>query len=328
MPSLLLCDYPTDTRSLCRELAIPDDCIRCHRGREPRSLSARVPYLLGACHEPWELDVCARLEPPGRMLTELCFDFGAPATLALSEIRQDLQRYGGYALTGLGSGAALYSSRISRFLEAMHEHQRNMLAYHRATRPGYVADTAAAAAAHSDLVRSGHELNRRFALELEAATNRLRPRQRTYTSDRRQMPELVRRARRAKQLDVRSPIEATQLVELARAAKYVGRGVVAVDLGMRVNRVHEQHEARGDWQRSAVTEAAGFVISGMAGVALTGAAVQTLNVIALATPAGWVLVLGGAALAGVITAGSILAGTGTEYVAGSIYDWTAERRKR
>ena len=119
---------------------------------------------------------------------------------------------------------------------------------------------------------------------------------------------------------MRSPIEATQLVELARAAKYVGRGVVAVDLGMRVNRLHEQHEARGDWQRSAVTEAAGFAASGMAGVALTGAALQTLNVIALATPAGWVLVLGGVALAGVITAGSILIGSGAESFTGWGYD--------
>ncbi len=54
--------------------------------------------------------------------------------------------------------------------------------YHRATHKGARNDTAAVTEARSNLVRSGSDLNRRLALELDASTRPLR--QRTLTSDR------------------------------------------------------------------------------------------------------------------------------------------------
>lgn len=326
MPSLLLCPRTTDVQSLSRDLGIPDDCIRCDRGLTPRDLSPRVPYLLGACHDLGELSVCSMLRPQGPMLTELCFDFGGPSTLALAEITAELRNYGSRGLSGIGAGAGLYSSRIENFVEAMRKHQDNMLAYRRATHAGDLADAAETAAARSRLVQSGSELNRRFAAEIAISTQRLRPRQRTLMSDRRQMPEIVGRTRKAARLDVASYIEAGELVTLARSTRRIGPWLVAIDLGIRADDVFDDYNAGRDWQRAALTEVSGAVAGAGAGALLTGAAAQALSAIAVLTPAGWALIFGGVVLAGVIVGGSTAADRAANHAVGSVYDMFAKQQ--
>ena len=345
MPSLLLSQYPTTTRRLSQDLGVPDDCIRESRGREPERLHAHTPYLLGACHDSSEHAICSMLEPHGRVLTEMCRELGESATLGLADLSSELRRYG---LAGVGAGAdltrkrraapsflaptggrarrspalgALYSGRIGRFVEAVQEHQTNMLAYHQATRKGASADAAAVAEARSKLVRSGSDLNQRFALELDATTRRLRPRQRTLMSDRHQMPELVRKPNSVAQLNVGSHIEASRLVQLSRNTRIVGRTVVIVDLGLRADEVFEAYEAGEDWQRKAVVESAGFILSAVEGTLLTRAALISLQVILAPTPAGWALILGtGLAATAFVASGSSLADHFAKYVAELSFD--------
>lgn len=319
MPSLLLCRNPTASDSLCRDLGIPEGCIRDSRGGELEVLRSHTPYLLGACHDPGEHAVCSMLQPHGQLLTEMCFDFGASTTLGLADLTGELRRYG---VAGVGAGADLYSGRIDQFVDAVREHQRNMVTYHQATRKGAANTKAALAEAHGKLVQSGSELNQRFARELELSTQRLRPRQRTLMSDRRQMPELVRKEHKVARLDVGSQIEAHGLVDMSRHTRLVGRTMVIVDLGLRADEVLEAYESGDDWQRKAFVESAGFAASVAAGRILTGAALATLDVMLAATPVGWVVILGaGLVAAGVIVAGSSIADYGVKYVAGVGYDF-------
>lgn len=324
MPSLPLSQYPTTTRRLSQDLGVPDDCIRDSRGREPDRLLSHMPYLLGACHDSSEHAICSMLEPHGRVLTEMCRELGESATLGLADLSSELRRYG---LAGVGAGAELYSGRIGRFVEAVQEHQTNMLAYHRATRKGASADAAAVAEARSKLVRSGSDLNQRFALELDATTRRLRPRQRTLMSDRHQMPELVRKPNSVAQLNVGSHIEASRLVQLSRNTRIVGRTVVIVDLGLRADEVFEAYEAGEDWQRKAVVESAGFTANVAAGIVLTRSALTALGVILAPTPVGWVLLLGTSlAAVGYVVSGSTLADLFAKYVAGRSVDLIRSHR--
>lgn len=324
MPSLLLCEYPTTTRRLCQDLGIPDDCIRDSYGREPERLHAHTPYLLGACHDLGEQGICSMLEPHGRVLSDMCRDFGESTTLGLADLTADLRRYG---MAGVGAGANLYSERIAQFLDAVEKHQGNMLAYHRATRQGLKSDTAAVAEARDKLVHSGSELNRRFALELDAAARRLRPRQRTLMSDRKQMPELVSKARQASQLNVGSHIEASRLVELSKNTRCIGRMAVVVDLGFRADEVFEAYQAGEDWQRKAVVETAGVAAGVYAGTLLTRSALTAIGVVLAPTPVGWALILGtGLAAAGYVVSGSSLADLSAKYVAEHGFDAFAARR--
>ena len=323
MPSLLLCRNPTATDSLCRDLGIPEDCIRDSRGGQPEVLRSHSPYLLGACHDPGEHAVCSMLQPHGQLLTEMCFDFGASTTLGLADLTGELRRYG---VAGVGAGADLYSERIDQFVDAVREHQRNMVAYHQATRKGAANNKAALAEAHGKLVQSGSDLNRRFARELELSTQRLRPRQRTLMSDRRQMPDLVRQQRRVARLDVGSQIEAHAIVGLSRSTRFVGPTMVMVDLGMRVDDVFEAYESGDDWQRKAFVEAGGFTASFTAGRLLTGAALGTIEVMLAATPVGWIVILGvGLAATAAIVAGSSGADYLGKQIAASLYDFSTNR---
>jgi hypothetical protein len=202
-----------------------------------------------------------------------------------------------------------------------------MQAYHRATRKGASPDAAAVAEARSKLVQSGSDLNQRFALELDATTRRLRPRQRTLMSDRRQMPELVRKPNSVAQLNVGSYIEANRLVQLSRNTRIVGRTVVIVDLGLRADEVFEAYEAGEDWQRKAVVESAGFSAGVYAGTLLTRTALTALGVILAPTPVGWVLLLGtGLAAVGFVVSGSALADLLAKEVAGLGFDTFAGRK--
>ena len=318
MPSLLLCQYSTTTRRLSQELGVPDDCIRDSRGREPECLHAHTPYLLGACHDLGECGICSMLEPHGRMLSKMCHDFGESTTLGLADLTSELRRYG---VAGVGAGANLYSERIAQFLNAVEEHQGNMLAYHRATRKGFKSDTVAVAEARGKLVHSGSELNRRFALELDAAARRLRPRQRTLMSDRKQMPDLVSKPRQASRLNVGSHIEASRLVKLSMNTRCIGRMAVVVDLGFRADEVFEAYQGGEDWQRKAFVESAGFAAGAYAGTLLTRSALTSLEVILSPTPVGWVLILGtGLAAVGYVVSGSTIADVFAKYIAGLSFD--------
>jgi hypothetical protein len=119
-------------------------------------------------------------------------------------------------------------------------------------------------------------------------------------------------------------IEATNLMWVARGAKYLGNGVAAIDFGSRASDIYDEYKEGGDWGRKMFVESSSFALS-----AATGDAVATAGMIALedglaialaATPAGWVILVGGLVVVGVAAAGSIYANDIAQGHAGSFYD--------
>ncbi|MGH1441633.1 MAG: hypothetical protein ACRBBR_16080, partial [Cellvibrionaceae bacterium] len=66
--------------------------------------------------------------------------------------------------------------------------------------------------------------------------------------------------------------------------RYIGKGLIVLDAGLRVNSVYQHHQAGKDWKREAIVQGAGF------GMGLT-AATLLISAIAVATPLGLVLVI-------------------------------------
>ncbi|WDE06961.1 hypothetical protein SG34_008755 [Thalassomonas viridans] len=93
--------------------------------------------------------------------------------------------------------------------------------------------------------------------------------------------------------------EMQMVKDFGLVGKLAGPGLLIIDTGIRVGNVHLDYLSGKDWQRSLVTEATSFGLSGIAGTAggsvgatLGAAAISFLNVGLLATPTGWLLVIG------------------------------------
>ncbi|MBU6442133.1 MAG: hypothetical protein KGM87_12975 [Betaproteobacteria bacterium] len=319
MPTLLMCPHRSDLQSLIRFHGVPEGSLLDRWGREPDWLSARVPYLLGSDYGHDELDYCRMLESHGGLLCDMCQDFGGAATVALAELSVDLRNHAANGLSVAQAAADTYRGRMDRFLEAMTRHQETIDAYHRATRTG-APDGVPRAAARAALQRSGAELNSMFGQELALMTRNWYPRATMLVSGRVVVPDRVRQQPKISRLDVRSKAQAWKLAELATKARYLGRGVVAIDLGLRVQNVYDVKQSGGDWYRQAFVEAGGFAAGAGTGVALTGVTLAALELVVAATPAGWVLIVGGLAAAAVVAAGSVVMSSAGEQVLGNLYD--------
>ncbi|WP_018912964.1 hypothetical protein [Thiomonas sp. FB-6] len=244
MPTLLMCPYGSDVQSLRRWHDVPEGSLRDSWGLEPRLLSPKLPYLLGSDHGEDERDYCSTLAPYGGLLCDMCQDFGSPATVALAELTSDFQRYASTGLAGGGSVADVYRKRVGRFLGAMRSHQEAIDAYHRATRRG-APEGPPRNAARAALQRTGDELNQMFRQELGQLTKTWSPRTTMLVSGRVVVPDRVRQKPKISRLDVRSRTEAWMLTKLGTSAKYLSRGFLVIDLGIRVQRVNAVSDSGG-----------------------------------------------------------------------------------
>ncbi|MBU6441681.1 MAG: hypothetical protein KGS28_15760, partial [Betaproteobacteria bacterium] len=268
MPTLLMCPHRSDLRALVQFHGVPEGSLLDRWGREPDWLSARVPYLLGSDQGLDELDYCRMLEPHGGLLCDMCQDFGPAATVGLAELTVDLRSHAVDGLSLAQAAADTYRGRMERFLEAMRQHQDAIDAYHRATRKG-APEGPPRAAARAALQRSGAELSHMFRQELALLTTNWFPRAMMLVSGKVLVPDRVRQQPKISRLDVRSKAQAWKLAELARYARYLSRGVLAIDLGRRIHNVHDVEQSGGDWYRQAFVEAGGFAAGAGTGVALT-----------------------------------------------------------
>jgi hypothetical protein len=110
---------------------------------------------------------------------------------------------------------------------------------------------------------------------------------------------LATRRHAGRRLYVGDSAQATKLARLANATRYVGNGLVVLDAGLRVQKVHGMYQSGGDWQRQAVMEVTGFGAGGAAGLLVGKGVVAGMTALGLAvTPVGWVVMIGLAAAAG------------------------------
>lgn len=108
-------------------------------------------------------------------------------------------------------------------------------------------------------------------------------------------------------IPINNHAEVQALKRFAQKARYVGKGLIVLDAGLRVNSVYQHHQAGKDWKREAVVQGAGFGMGLLAASAL-------ITIISVATPLGLVMVI---AAAGATALGiDILTKAG----AGKIYD--------
>lgn len=295
MASLLFTDTYTDATSLCRSLGLPDGFVGGEQPPVGGWVSPRVPYLLGNAPRMEDEAILARLAPYGvaTPLAEMCLTLGSDTTLALARLVEDLRALDDYALAGVGSAAGAFSARMQRFRLAVGDYEASMQAYWHAARWRSAGGGEQAALARQRMQEAGTALAQGFRQELALGSERLSARQRELLASDGRTPVAVREARGVARLEVRSLLEASRLSRLARAAHRLGHGLIAFEFVRRGAAVWNVYTEGGDWQREMYVEGPSFGLSVMASTLVTSMGVRALGYLVLATPGGWVLIIGG-----------------------------------
>jgi hypothetical protein len=322
MTTIILPRLPTEADSMQRMLALPPDCIHGFGATTPKTLWPNTPYMLGERKSDHDRLVMGLLsqQPANQTLGDLSLAYGSENTRALAELTRRLRESKPYGVAGAGTAASVYAQRMDSLGKAIQAYQHAVVEYHRIARSKSVSGIARAAA-QTRLSDAKANLSRRFGIELNTIKSRLPKRQwRLLRADDERMFERIRRTGRASRLDVGSSVEATDLVRFARHAKFLGNGLAVIDFGSRAGDIYTDYKAGGNWEREMFVQSSSFALSAGVGGALTVAGMGVLEIALAATPVGWLLILGGLAVAGVAAAGSTYIGNLTEHTAGSYYD--------
>ncbi len=198
----------------------------------------------------------------------------------------------------VGAGTTVAEARLTGLQKALLDYQKALLELRKVKGSGQTANVARAK--HAVQVkfkllqmRYRAEINR-FVSPADIGKNRGGP----LTSAERGAT-LATRRRSDRRLYVSNSAQATKLAQLATATRYAGNGLIVIDAGLRVQKVHGTYKSGGDWQRQAVMETTGFGLGGAFGLLAGQGAVAGLTALGLGlTPVGWVVMIGLAAAVG------------------------------
>ena len=155
-----------------------------------------------------------------------------------------------------------------------------------------------------DNVRSlTKEFNSKFQAEINKYLNRIKNKKGTvYTNAERGIGQ-AKGSRTIKPIQFTTTAEFKNLRAFETGANILGKGLIVLDAGIRANNVHTGYLSGKDWQKRAAVETAGFGVSAAAGIAAGTAVIESgLAIALLATPVGWVFIIGASITVGIIAA--------------------------
>lgn len=201
-----------------------------------------------------------------------------------------------------GVGVAAAQGRTTGFQNALNQYQEALIKLHRHNRVGRVA-SAQKVQLRQKVTAAYERLNRHYAQEMQRiipARHRNRNRG-TALSNAERGITLAERSR-GRGIHVADMHEGQKVSQFAQALRYSGRGIVALDVGFRGQRVHSEYQSRGEWEREIAVQAGGLV--GATGGGAVGARVAlTAGRLALAaTPMGWAVIIGSSIAIGAVAA--------------------------
>lgn len=297
MLRVLFTDSPVHTDPLCRSAGLAPGhrgLVHDRRYGPTELMRPCTPYALAESLSASDDAMLADLAPHdvAQTLTGISRAYGGDNTLALAEVFDQLQAIRPSVSGYVNSAAGVASARTGQFSQAVQASQQALLDYHRAARAGKGSQ-----AARDALVAANQDLNLRFQYELEVARRRMSARYRTLSSNEQRLADLVRTTRRVSKLDVASRLESSKLAKLGRGAHYLGNGLTVLDFGSRVHDIYAEHGDGGDWCKKMFVESLSFVLIARFGALASELAAIALGGVVVLTPAGWALIVGGAAAA-------------------------------
>lgn len=213
------------------------------------------------------------------------------------------------SLTGLGAGAtaiAAKEGRLSTFGKAIFKYQTALIDIHQAAKNKANKSTLIKL---GQIAKTAHvELNEKFAREVKHFSGVVKGHKRgNIWSSAERGANIARSGRDMSRLQLTSLSGIRSIRGLEIASDIAGKGIIALDAGIRADNVYSDYQAGKDWHRTAVVETTGFGLGTAAGVGVGTVVVEAGVGIALAMgPVGWVILIG--------------VGIGAGYAAGKIGD--------
>jgi len=201
-----------------------------------------------------------------------------------------------------GVGVAAAQGRTTGFQNALTQYQEALIRLHRHNRVGRVA-SAQKVQLRREVTEAYDRMNRHYAQEMRRlvpAQHRNRNRGTALSNAERGITLAERN--RGRGIHVADMHEGQKVSRFAQALRYSGRGIVALDVGFRGQRVRSEHQSGGDWEREMAVQTGGLL--GSVGGGFFGAnTALTLGRLALAaTPMGWAVVIGSSVAVGAVLA--------------------------
>ncbi len=307
--------------------------LRSQPAPDDRPWRERHPDLALVFNQIQSLSVQSR-----RNIANLNQMYGSDMLLALSVLHEKEiapllaqgQRYGSDTLVPVmrkesngmaGAAATAMESRLSNFAKAAGKYQRALENVRRA----HLAKVPKAEMVRLESIANTlhRELNVTFRVELDRymGVAKARSRGTAWSSSQRGI-NVAKGARSYEPIRLTSTKEFYLIRNFERVASVAGKGAIMIDAGMRANNVYGDYKAGENWQRSAVAETTGFGFGTAAGASVGAAVINVgLGITMLATPVGWVLIIGTAVALGY---GASKAGDAIGKAAAlNVYDYSA-----
>lgn len=221
---------------------------------------------------------------------------------------KDVAQGASHANTFAGAGAAVYTARRDSFRDALLHYQDVLERLSNHTRVGR-GPAAQKAKLQREAVAAYEVLNQRFQNELHklvpegnrGVNKRGNPRNKGNALSNAQRGLTLAERSDTQRIQVSNGYDQHRMGLLARGTRAAGPGFILLDAGIRYNLVRNEYRHGGDWQREAFVQSAGFGGATAAGIGVGMAAKAGLaaaQISLMATPVGWCMVIGTAAVVG------------------------------
>lgn len=202
-----------------------------------------------------------------------------------------------------GAGATILGGRSNSFMAALQQYQHALVKLNQYTRVG--RGPAATRAQLRQKVHVAYEkLNKYFQQEMQRfapAPDFGRNKGTAITGSGRGITLAERHKGRG--IRIADVHEGRAVTRFSQNLDYAGKGIIAVDLGLRANKVYQSYQDNDEWEREIAVQIGGVAGAASAGFLTGRAAAITMARIALAaTPWGWALMIGSAVAVGAYAA--------------------------
>jgi hypothetical protein len=221
-----------------------------------------------------------------------------------------------------GAGLTAVSARSTQFAKLIAEYQKTLETLRAAYKnklPKFQQIKLEA------IAKKAHQtLNQQFQSELRQYMPMGKGRKGSIWSNAQRGMGLARGARTDAPLKLNNTNEIAKLGRFSKNVKYGGNGLLFLDAGFRGLDVYSDYNAGKDWQRSLVTQTAGFGFAGAFGIYAGEAATTAATIFLASTPFGWVIAIGVG-----LAVGYGVAKAGDEFgqdFAGYVYDTSSSFR--
>lgn len=205
------------------------------------------------------------------------------------------------SIGAVGAAATAFDTRLSNFSKAANKLQEALEKVRAGSQAKIPKAQMMMLEQHARTL--GKDFNLKFQAELNKYVGRVKSKRGSVYSNIQRGINKAKSNRTIKPIQFTSTSSFQNLRAFEKGANMLGKGLIVLDAGVRAGNVHTDYLAGRNWQKRAVVETTGFGLGSAAGLAVGAATIKAgLGIALLATPVGWVIIIGASIAVGIVAA--------------------------